>query len=656
MIGGVMGKILWVNLTHGTITEEDIPPEVYEHHLSGMGLAAHLLIRRIPAGADPLGPDNVLGLVSGLLTGTESMMTGRWMAVGKSPLTGTWGDANCGGMFAPAIKQSGYDGIFFTGISPKPVYLLVGHGSAQLLDAADLWGKDTRETENELLARHAGRQSAVACIGPSGEKLSLISGISTDQGRMAARSGLGAVMGSKRLKAVVLAGSHRIPVFDHEKMRSLSVGFNRWAKFEPPFLNGRGMEYLARGMRAAPLQMRQDGMLYKWLLQKWGTSSLNQFSIETGDSPIKNWGGTNVDYPHRISRKIDPDLFRNREITKYHCYSCPIGCGGYTSLRDGGETHKPEYETILAWSGLLMNEDFESIFDVNEMLNRAGMDSISAGGSVAFAIECFENGLLTIEDTGGLELRWGNTSAIIDVLKLMIRREGIGDLLADGSKVAAKRIGRDTARYAVHAGGQELAMHDGRNDPGFALHAVVEPTPGRHTIGAYQYYEMFQLWTRVKSAPKVEAMFYPKDSKYTGDTEKAEWAANCSRFTALINAAGLCMFGAMIGVQRIPIFEWLNAATGMSLTPDQYMQIGQEIQDLRQAFNMRHGAPTRAEINPRAVGQPPLEAGANRGRSLPMDELVNRYWQLMGWDEHGRIPAARLQELGVAELVSERGA
>jgi len=649
-IGGTTGKILWVDLTTASLREERLPREVYERYLGGMGLAAYLLNQRIPPGADALGPDNIFGMLPGVLTATDSMMTGRWMAVAKSPLTGTWGDANCGGMFAPAIKHSGYDGIFFTGISPRPVFLLVEHGQASLRDAEHLWGLDTRQTEDALMELSPGRQAAVACIGPAGERLSLIAGISTDQGRLAARSGLGAVMGSKRLKAVVLSGAHPVHVHDAPRMKALSTSFSKWARLQPPFLNGRGTEMLARGMRVLPLQMRQDGLLYKVILQKWGTSGLNQFSIETGDAPIKNWSGSSRDWPARVSRQIDPDRFRGRELSKYHCYSCPIGCGGYSSLNGSGETHKPEYETILAWSGLLMNEDFESIFEINERLNRAGLDSISAGGAVAFAIECFENGLISLEDTGGLELRWGNTAAIRALLERMIRREGIGDLLADGSKQAARRLGNGSAAYAVHAGGQELAMHDGRNDPGFALHAAVEATPGRHTLGSYQYYEMFQLWTRVKSAPRVRPRFYHKSTKYRGDEEKAKWAAQCSRFSAVLNVAGACLFGALIGVQRLPIFEWLNAATGLDKTPDEYMQIGQEIQDLRQAFNLRHGAPARHDVNPRALGQPPQTEGANAGRSVPLEGLVKLYWQEMGWDEQGRPQNGALKRIGLEDL------
>ncbi|HOO89738.1 MAG TPA: aldehyde ferredoxin oxidoreductase family protein [Syntrophales bacterium] len=629
---GYMGKILMVNLSGGNIQEEIIPDEVYEKYLSGMGLAAYILYNRIPAGADPLGPDNILGFVSGLLTGTGSLFAGRWMVVGKSPLTGGWGDANCGGNLSPAIKRCGYDGIFFKGISSKPVYLYIEKGKAELRDASHLWGQDTVEAEKMLL-EEAAAGARVALIGPSGEKLSLISGISNDRGRMAARSGLGAVMGSKRLKALVLAGAKRIPVHNREGIKRLSQKCNRWVQFQPPFVSGSMMPYVGAFMRIMPTVLAQDGMLYKTLLRKWGTGSMNQASIEMGDSPIKNWKGTNEDFGPKRSLTTNPDVFTDREIIKYHCHSCPLGCGGICSMTGKySETHKPEYETVLALGGLCMNEDVNSIFHLNESLNRAGMDTISAGATAAFAIECYEEGLLTKEDTDGLELTWGNSEAITALIEKMIDREGIGDILADGSKVAARKLGRGSERYAVHAGGQEPAMHDSRNDPGFALHYSVEPAPGRHTIGSGLYYEMFQLWKRVKGLPKVGPLYF-KGSKYVVDEEKAVRGAACSKFTNLLNGSGLCMFGAFLGVKKIPTFDWLNAATGWNKTPEEYMKIGERLQTLKQAFNVKHGIePKNFKISSRAIGAPPQTRGANKGRSVGLDEMMGDYWKQFGWD------------------------
>src|SRR5512137_794042 len=321
---GYMGKILMVDLTTRDIKEEIVPDDVYEKYLSGSGLATHLLYNRIPAGADPLGPDNILGFVSGLLTGTGSLFSGRWMVVGKSPLTGGWGEANCGGSFSPAIKRCGYDGIFIKGISEKPVYLYVHNGVAKLRDASHLWGRDTVESEVTLIAETSAN-ARIAAIGPAGERLSLISGICNDRGRMAARSGLGAVMGAKRLKAIVLGGKKRINVHNRAEIKRLSQMCNRWVQFQPPIFAGPVTAYVGALMRILPVQMAMDGLVYKMLLKKWGTGAMNQMSVEMGDAPIKNWRGSNVDWGIRKSLSVNPDAIRRYEKVKYHCYACPLG-------------------------------------------------------------------------------------------------------------------------------------------------------------------------------------------------------------------------------------------------------------------------------------------------------------------------------------------
>ena len=631
---GYMGRVLTVDLSRGDFREEAVPDEVYEKHLSGLGLAAYLLYDRIPRGADPLGPDNVLGFVSGLLTGTGSLFSGRWAVVGKSPLTGTWGDANCGGTFSPAIKRCGYDGIFFSGISEKPAYLFIDETGPSLRDASHLWGKDAVLTE-ELLQKEHGPGARIAVIGPAGEKLSLISGICNDKGRIAARSGLGALMGSKRLKAVVLSGKKRIRPFDQKAIHKLSRSCNRWVQFQAPLGPGMVAALLGTVLRILPTAMAMDGMIYKTILRQWGTGGMNQTSPEWGDSPIKNWKGSNVDWPLKKSKSADPDIFKKAERVKYHCYSCPLGCGGICSMTGKySETHKPEYESVLALGGLCMNEDTDSLFYLNELLNRAGMDTISAGATVAWAMECYEHGILTTEDTDGLDLSWGNTSAVVALIHKMIDREGIGDILADGSRAAAERIGRGSEQYTVHAGGQEPAMHDGRQDPGFAVHYSVEPTPGRHTIGSQLYYEMFQLWKKVKGLPrKWPLQIYHKNSKYRVTKAKAQEAAACSKYMNVINGSGICMFGSFLGSTRTPVFDWLNAATGWNKRPQEYMEIGERVQNLKQAFNIKHGVDPRANtLSGRGLGMPPQARGANRGRTVLIDKMMEDYWREFGWD------------------------
>ena len=639
-----MGKILWVDLSNRRLMVEKVDPALFRKLLSGMGLAAWYLYRRIPAETDPLGPDNILGFVSGLLTGTGSLFTGRWMVVAKSPLTGTWGDANCGGNFSPAIKQCGFDAIFFTGISSRPVYLYADGGKAELRDASHLWGKDTIETERWLIKNHKGHKRArVACIGPAGERLSLIAGIANDGGRMAARSGLGAVMGSKKLKAVVLAGSRRVKAADPGLVKQLSCKCNQDTRWQPPFLSSDMMASLGSLMRVLPAQAMTDGLLYKILLRKWGTVSMNQASIEMGDAPVKNWDGCNLDFPAQLSEPIGADAITRPVRAKYFCYSCPLGCGGLmASLIDPKrEIHRPEYETTMALGPLLMNNDAASIFYLNDLLNRAGMDTISAGGAVALAIECFQKGLLTKSEADGLELTWGNRQAIISLVEKMVRREGVGALFADGAAKAAARIGPGAQEYAICGGGQSLGMHDSRFDPGFAIHYVLEPSPGKHTVGSQLYYEMFGLWHALDNLPEP-GLIYLKGSKYKANKTKAVMAAACSCYMNVLNGAGACLFGAFLGIERLPVFEWLNAAAGWQLSNQEYMEIGKRVQTLRQLFNIGQGIdPARIEISKRALGQPPQKRGANKGRKVALRALRRLYWKEMGWDPDTGIPGDR---------------
>ncbi len=650
----VTGKVLWVNLGTQQFIEEEIPENIYRDFLSGMGLAAHLLYEHIPPGADPLGPENVLGFVSGLLTGTPSLFSGRWMAVGKSPLTNTWGDANCGGYFSLAIKKCGYDGIFIKGQSERPIYLFIDSGGPQLLPADDLWGSDASEAESALLERHGGqRKPGVVCIGPAGEKQSLIAGISHDFGRMAARSGLGAVMGSKNLKAVVLAGARTIPVADAQKMKALCQKPAKITRFRIPF-TARMMAIAGKFLRNPWIKLRWDGILFTGILRKWGTVGLNQTSIEWGDAPIKNWSGTYEDFPQEASKQISPDAISELEQKKYHCLACPLGCGGkINGFSDNRVIKKPEYETTLAFTGLILNEDYSLVLEVNDLLNRAGMDTISAGATVAAAIEWYQDGTLTLEDTGGLELTWGNRDAILSLVKAMIAREGIGDVLADGSKKAAARLNIEDRKAAIAAGGSELAFHDSRLDPGFGLHAGVEPAPGRHTSGAFIYYILYRLWTRVKHLPKPP-LISRKKQNFIPTEEIIQRAVAVSKFTNFYNALGICLFGIYIGVDRLPLFEWTNAATGWSYTPQEYLKVGHRIQTLRQLFNIKQGVePVDIKISRRALGIPPQESGPNRGNQIDYPAMRRMYWEQIGWDADSGYPTREtLSALDLEDRVS----
>jgi aldehyde:ferredoxin oxidoreductase len=282
------------------------------------------------------------------------------------------------------------------------------------------------------------------------------------------------------------------------------------------------------------------------------------------------------------------------------------------------------------------------------------MDSISAGHAVAFAIECYENGLLTREDTGGLKLTWGNASAIIKLIEMMIAREGIGDLLADGVKVAALKMGSKANGFAIHAGGQEPGMHDSRYDPMKGVHYSVDPTPGRHTIGSAQYYNMIRLWEKVSWAPAVKR--YPKDEEYVASDQEALKSVASACYKQVTDGAGGCLFAMIMGVQHWQAFEWLNAATGWDKTPDEYMEIGKRMQTLRQLFNIKHGIdPISFKMHPRMTGDPPLSAGPLKGRQVPIHAMMKLHWKHFGWDENTGIPLPETVQNLQLERILQKG-
>ena len=601
MVNGYMGKVLWVNLSTGEITEEQIEEKVYREYIGGYGLGAKILYDRMKPGADPLGPDNILGLVTGPLTGTPAVTGVRYVAVAKSPLTGGWGDANSGGYFGPYLKFAGYDAVFFTGISEKPVYLLVDNGKAELKDASDLWGMDTYETEDKLKEIH-GKDTHVSCIGPAGEKVVLISCIITKRGAAAGRSGLGAVMGSKKLKAVAATGKMEVPIADKDAMSELRKEHTQRALDPPP----------------GPMQEMDK------LLPKYGTTSGTPRNAHSGDTPVKNWIGVGVrDYPD-VSGLTKEFATHNKKGAEA-CWRCPIACqhslyAGEGEYKYPEGTRRIEYETQGAFGPLCLNPDGEALNMCNHLCNSYGIDSISGGCVMAFAIECYENGIITKEDTDGIELTWGNHQALVAILEKMCKREGIGNILADGVKVAAEKIGKGAEEYAVHIGGQELGMHDPKhgNFPGSMSSARyhMDATPGRHTAG-----------------------FGP--GGFMG---------------LVVNAEGLCLFSGAMAPGKNFALEYLKAATGWDMTMEEMLKTGERIANIRHVFNLREGINplTDWKAHPRIVGNPPLQEGPLAGVST--DHEAQIYWGLgaLDWARDTTKPSRKkLLELGLDNVVED---
>ncbi len=612
MAHGFMGKMLWVDLSKRETKEEVLDEKLGRDFLGGYGLGARILFSRQKAGVDPLGPDAILGITTGVLTGTDALGGSRYAMVGKSPLTGGWGDANSGGNVGPHLKFAGYDAVFFTGIADKPVYLLIDNGKAEIKDAAHLWGKDSFETQDILREAH-GKDLEIACLGPSGEKVSLVSAVMNNKGRAAARSGLGAVMGSKKLKAIAVKGNMKVPVADEQKSKAMRK--NHLANMGP---------------RAE-------------FVGKFGTPFLFNMSCESDDAPCKNWGGAVVvDFPSYKDISGEPVIAQQER--KFACWHCPIGCGGHMKAGTGeykyeAGAHKPEYETLAMFGSNCLNNNLESIIKINDICNRAGLDTISTGASIAFTIECYENGILTKADTDGIEMTWGNHKSIVAMTEKLAKREGFGDIIADGVKKAAERIGKGSEKYAMHVGGQEFPAHDSRGGPSFAIGYGAEPTPGRHTqAGEGPYPE--------GAMPEYD----PVALKGRGKPHKVG-----TSLTQVYNAAGVCMIALGDGYNNFDQFiEALQTITGWDITREEMLKTGERIDTMKQAFNIREGLKTPWKFPDRMMGIPPKTEGPRAGITLKADELFNEYYEAMDWDiNSGKPSKEKLIELGLDDVAKE---
>ena len=576
---GYAGKMLLVDLSNQKVEDMPVNDELAENFLGGYGIGSKVVYDLVKPNVDPLGPENVVGFTTGALVATGAPCAVRTTVVGKSPITDTWGDASSGGDFAVEVKRAGYDAIFVKGASEQPVYLWLNDNKVEIRDATDLWGKDTIETEDILRDRLGDNRIEICCIGPSGEKLSRMACPIIDKGNAPGRSGLGAIMGAKKLKAVVARGTLEIPVADADKLRELTrEAFKAYG-------DGGG-------------------------LRKYGTCGGTADCVSTGDCPTKNWlGGGPVDFPNAKAISDENVIkYRKRNVT---CRGCTIACNGIVEVESGPyaikDAQKPEYETLGAFGAMCLNDNVESIIMCNDICNRYGLDTISAGCAIAYAIECYENGLINKSDTDGIELTWGNHEAIVAMTWKLAKREGLGDILADGVKRAAEKI-KGSDEYAVHVQGQELPMHD--------------PKMGQP-----------ESWPRILGIV------------YQADATPGRHTATLDNRGMAMRATGLCSFGGSpFGGENLTNF--LKAATGEDFPNERLEAIGERIKCMRQAFNLREGFTGFFKLSKRVIGDPPLETGPLAGITIDADGESLEYYKTIGWDENGKPSRQRLEELG----------
>ncbi len=622
--GGYIGRYLLVDLDKSIIEDFDFDETTKRNYLGGYGLGCKYIYEHQKPHTKALDPDSILAFMTGPLNGTTIPGSARFTVCGKSPLTGTWGDSNCGGTFGPKLKMAGFDGIFFKGMSEKPVYLLLDNGKAILKDAAFLWGKDTYETD-DIIRNKYGKNAESAVIGQGGEAKSLIACITNRKGKVAGRSGMGAVMGSKMLKAVVAIGNRKVDIIHKD------IYDQARKQFIEDIKNDYGDAAWAK---------------------HGGTPAIVEGGIDEQDSPIKNWSGVTSDMGDYAEFKYDN--IKKYIVKKETCYGCPISCWDRVMLEEGeyaisGPSHIPEYETTAMFGALCLNKNYQSIIKCNDICNRYGIDTISTGGTIAFAIECFENGILTEKDTEGLKLTWGNHKSIVALTEKIARREGIGAILADGSRRASGIIGKNSEQFAIQIGGKELPAHDTRWDPSLAIIYALEPTPANHmqanqNLGHKDIEKVF---------PDIDFSTLEGNnrSKFLG---RAKGIKVLSNLAHTVNCTGLCMFAwGSTGIGNY--VKYLKAITGWDIDIDQLSRTGERIMNLRQVFNIREGInQSDYKIPGRMLGRPPLHDGKTKGISLKWEDMVDEYCDEMGWDKSTSKPGKeKLEELGLDWVIED---
>lgn len=628
-MNGYMGKVLLVDLSARTYEEKVLDEQVYRDYVGGFGLGARILYEYLKPKSDPLGPDNVLGFVCGPFVGTKYHGAGRVSVVTKSPLTGGWVDSSCGGNLGPKVRSAGYDGVFITGASETPLTLLITDTEVRFIDASPLWGKDALDAESLLKAEH-GNKVAVATIGQAGENLSFIAGIVHDQGRMAARMGVGAVMGSKCLKAVIFSGSQRVGPADDAAYEDLIK------RMQTDVKAGSRMIENIRGL---------------------GTAVVYASNVYIQDAPVQNWRGISERvYPQERAKRLDAPQYVKYRKKSYACSQCHIHCGAileYTDV-DGStfETHRPEYETVAGFGSNCLIDDIDTVIRANEACNRYGLDTISASATIAFAMECYEKGLITDSDTGGLSLAWGNKDAILPMLEAMMKREGVGAIFADGTRVAAEKLGKGAGTFAIHIAGAEPGNHDPRCWPGFGYGYALDPKVGHHTTGVVGFIE--HGFTETGKELDAYDFDYLGAAKYDYK-DKGRPLAVLSDWQTFWYCCGMCLF-TYYAYNSYPVIESMRALTGWSdFDVEEAIRAGERIITLRHCFNLREGLrPQEFTLPDRLRGVPPLEAGPTGGETVDLEAVKEDYYDKRDWDLASGMPSAgKLRQLGLTQLVGQ---
>lgn len=593
-------KLLRINLSSGDISTEKIDDGLFQKYLGGRGLATEYLTREIDPKVDPLSADNKLIFANGLLSGTTAPTGGRYMVVTKGPLTGTVASSNSGGFFGAELSRAGYMLLILEGKAKAPTYISIKDDVVEIHDATDMWGQDTHTTTDMMVKEFGDAKAKVACIGPAGEKLSLVACVINDKHRAAGRTGVGAVMGSKNLKAIIVKGTGKIEYKDKEKYTDI--------------------------VRSKIETIRKDAVTGEGL-PALGTKVLDSIINQNGLYPTKNFQFGTFDKTHEVNGEALVE--KGYLVKNVACYACPIACGRRVTLPNGKEGEGPEYETGWAFGADCGVDDLIAITDANFICNELGLDTISAGATIACAMELYEKGYITKDDLqNGPELNFGSSEAIVYYTRKMGMREGLGDKLAEGSFRLASNYGHPELAMVVKK--QELPAYDPRGVQGHALQYATSNRGGCHVRG-------------YMISPEVLGVPEKLDSQALEG--KAEWVKIFQDLTAVIDASGMCLFTSFaLGADDYR--ELINAAAGYDLTTEEVMKIGERIWNIERQFNLKAGISPDEDKLPARFSEP-LPDGPQKGAVVHIDKLLPEYYKLRGWSEKGIPENDKLAQLDI---------
>ncbi len=615
-----MGKILRVNLAQSMISEEFPDEKTLKLFLGGAGLATKYLFDEVKPNIDPLGPENKLIFMTGPLTGTRSPSTGRYSVVAKSPLTGLWGHANSAGYWGQDFKRSGFDGIIFEDVASQPIYFMTDNGKAELRDATHLWGKSTSET-TKLIKEELGEGFNVSCIGIAGENLVKYAAIINDAsepywGRAAGRCGLGTVMGSKRLKAIASRGKAKISIANEVKYREEAKQRFDWV----------------------------NQSLLKMTLEVYGTAAVLDMVNVKGGFPTRNWQTGVFEAADNINgTAINDNILKERKP----CYACPIHCGRISEIKAGSYASKgegPEYESLGALGSMCGIDNLEAITFAHFLCNEYGLDVISTGNTIAFAMECYEKGILIEQETDGLELNFGNYDVMIKLVHKIAKREGLGNLLAEGVRIISQKLGKGTERFAMHVKGLELPAYDPRAAKITGLAYVTANRGGDHITAFIEGPTFLSMpFLIVDGELGDELLESPEDASMVKEYEDA---------FSIFDAIGGCKFMGMVLTGE----DWatlIATLTGREFTEVMFRRTGERIYNLARAFNIREGLTRANDILPKRLLEDPMPEGPAEGHIINLDPLLDAYYEYRGWDKDGKPTPEKLKELELAWLIKE---